>query len=964
MTKLNVIDEKNDNKHPNAYTVYVYLNKYVPLPPGINKLIAKYYAPPEINKLIVDYHAPLLELDLILLPVNLFLLLNLGKEKPDAWIDFLCYQTPYKQKSIETQIKDNKNLLPVLNNLLESKVQEIDPVFKAVIWNSKTFLGVKKDKPKSIKQLQLWSESFATDTIKPLTMSATKNFAQMVIGEQKNYFLQLVSNPEYKSQIEFEDKKDDTGLVIDSLYDFSNEFGDLYRYFPYYEQTGHVLLNMVALRNYHSLPYFDDEIDTVYDVPKFSHFVLEDKDRPKVISANKVLLTKNELELKYFEGNNFRADIDMLTNSSVQHVKVGPLLFEINLAKYGESIINIFYLNSKKQSKIHLLSAKESSSNNLGGLTTMFLPLKNYNYRPGRTITGYPNKRAFKKILTSTGFKISNELKKILFGISLQQKSRDVQTDLAVLRPCIKRYLEWVNALIKASQKCVIVKIPEDSEIINARSSLYFMDRDNPGQIDALPLNPQEVIEKIMGLYNLNLGISDINIQAVICQYFTQNQPKNLNVSQFVAEIYGLKLILERSNLSIIIKQNDFSLYAEKAWEEYLKNPQGKFPLDKEEFDPEFFPVEFESVNNIESIHFPSSVNQIIFSYMGNFFKKIDRLIRTLYNGEAKSGQKTYPVYPYQVVQQEATSSDCGFWSLFNFSRFLSNIIQPVIEKFDQDQQLQEFKVFKANANRYLDNTMQDISFAELTQILKSMADDDKSYPEFVDNLQAMQTAIDIPAYSIVNSLRIGEQQLEKTFTFGGPSVHKMQLAINMFRLSQLTNTPALHCFFIGDGQHWHVQWLALGYGKYPYGFIHMDSYAAAHVKARAATELHLLDLLQNPLAYAKNVADETMPFLKDNIHLIPKSADEKDLLTQKQLLEEYYSTTIMFFYTFRSHGFMIPHLSVLNLIEQLALRHLPKVKPQDEDFKLPLNSRLPFFQTLSKTSFAYDFYNIRDPAA
>jgi hypothetical protein len=753
----------------------------------------------------------------------------------------------------------------------------------------------------------------------------------------------LVTNPEYKSQIELEDKNDDTGQVIDSLYGFCSSPDNLYKGSLYFNQVYRFLCEMVIFANIALLPHCEHRTDTEYDVRQFPHFILEDEEKEMRIGIDKTLLKKNELELKLFEPGNFRVDVNVISGKEKgwRYIKTGPLLFTINIGGRGSGEINIFYLNSKKQSKIHLFTLEQKSCDSLGELVTQFLPLRLYS-EEYKTMLPFPRTRIFKKtIFSNDGLKISNELRRVLFGISLQQKSRDVQSDLAVLRPCIKRYIEWVNILIKASQRNVIVKIPVDKEIKNARNSLYFIDRENPTQIDALPLNPQEVIEKIMGLYNLNLGISDINIQAVICQYFTQSQPEELNVSRFITEIYGLKLILERSSLSMIVGENDFSLYVKKAWEEYLKNPQGKFPLDKEEFDPEFF-----SVVDIDSIHFPSSVNQIIFSYMKTIFEEIDPLIKKLYNGEAKLGQKAYPVYPYQVVQQEAISSDCGFWSLFNFSRFLSNIIQPAIGKFDQEQQLQEFKAFKAGANRYLGKTMQDISFAELTQILKAMADDDKSHPEFVDNLQAMQVATDIPAYSIVNSLRIGEQKLEKTFTFGGSSVHKMQLAINMFRLSQLKNTQALHCFFIGDGQHWHVQWLALGYGKHPYGFIHMDSYSAAYVKARAATELHLLDLLQNPLAYAKNVADENMQSLADNIYRVSESSDEKGLQAQKELLDEYYSTTTMFFDTFGSYDFMKPHLSVLDAMKQLALRHLPKVKPQVKDFK----SRLPFFQTLSKT--------------
>ena len=563
-----------------------------------------------------------------LLPINVFLLLHLSKIDPDtSWTDFLFYNTNSCKKDIKTQTTDNQYLIPILNQLLKRIVNENNAICFGKCKDLKNILFVNNNSTASIKQLQLWSESYPSGILKPFSKSTTSKFNEMSQAQKRNYYLQLVTNPEFKSQLELEDKTDESGLIIDSLWNFSQSVNAAdagpYRRLPH---TGHVitfLKGMVSL-NPGNLPNDSDGIKLCHN--DYPHFVSEKMAKAMGISDQKRILKESDMEMKLFESNNFWVDIDIedkYDNSrGLRYFKIGPLLFTVNSGGKGSGEINVFYLNTKKRGKIHLINVCQGRANNLAALIAQFLPLDATGYIG--TKVRLPRLRAFKKtVLATGGLKISNELNKVLYEIS-SQKSSDTQIDLAKLRPYIKRYVEWVALLIKVSNADTSVKLPAADEIKHSKNSSYFIDRNYPAQIHEYPVNPQEVIEKIMGLYKLNFAISDFNIKAVLCQYFTQEQPQNLDVSKFVEEIYSLLLILERSNLSIIIKKNDFHVYAKKAWKEYLRNPQNKFPLDMDEFDAEFLNEIFvkELQDILQFIGFAPSFYQIIFSYMDTILEK------------------------------------------------------------------------------------------------------------------------------------------------------------------------------------------------------------------------------------------------------------------------------------------------------------------------------------------------------
>jgi hypothetical protein len=348
---------------------------------------------------------------------------------------------------------------------------------------------------------------------------------------------------------------------------------------------------------------------------------------------------------------------------------------------------------------------------------------------------------------------------------------------------------------------------------------------------------------------------------------------------------------------------------------------------------PQIFTIIRQFIFEQAKIGLPTPVSHLILSYIETIFEKATPLIQYFYS-RINPSHGGYPTFNYQVVQQEAASSNCGYWALFNVYRILFRITAGTADAFDKNQLSEKFKVFKSWVNQILGGPQSDISPLQLSQVLDSMT--------FLEGLQEMQAAADMPAYTIVNSLRVGEQKLQSGFTFGGClEAIKLRFAINMYRLSlreKEQEGKTLHGFFVGDGLHWHVQWLALGYGPHRYGFIHMDSVSATYAQARSVTELHLVDILKHPIGYATNVASEVMPFLRKEITNLLSNHSRHHIKLQKQFLQVNYSILMKFFDTFEKFDFIKPHLPVRNLAKRLMA----------QSSKPPV--QLSWFQSVSQT--------------
>jgi hypothetical protein len=324
---------------------------------------------------------------------------------------------------------------------------------------------------------------------------------------------------------------------------------------------------------------------------------------------------------------------------------------------------------------------------------------------------------------------------------------------------------------------------------------------------------------------------------------------------------------------------------------------------------------------------------QVMEYLLPSLFEKITPKMVTLKNRLAfENDNNTLSVYSLDVPRQEAGSSDCGYWALFHAFKFLSAVFS--YSKVPLKSLEAPFLRFKILVRDILSNRNEDLTAVDLDRILRHAATGSeaklvKVFPKLREQLSMMNECAGIPCYTIINSLTTSEElKLEKYSTFGGYLPHlKIQIAINFYALLQQRDQPRLHFIFFGTQGHWHVQVLSISYvtpGSITFYRIDSDP-AAIPPEILQQFNLHLQDLLDNPEAYAKNVAEEVIrPIHQDLIKFYKiLQSSSAQIVDQEKIIYKHCELLNKFFSTFGKLPFAEKYLPVLELARKTAQKCL-----------------------------------------
>ncbi len=325
---------------------------------------------------------------------------------------------------------------------------------------------------------------------------------------------------------------------------------------------------------------------------------------------------------------------------------------------------------------------------------------------------------------------------------------------------------------------------------------------------------------------------------------------------------------------------------------------------------------------------------QVMEYLIPSLFEKIVAKMQRLSSYSTLENKKnTVSTRSFNVRPQKPGSSDCGYWTLLYAFNFLLDVCNPYSQPLPISlwkDLTNQFLQFKALVKNILSNRNEDLTAVDLNNIMTCATAGSEAklvelFPGLHKQLSMMNENAGIPAYTIIHSLTAAEEsKLEKSSIFGGCLPNdKMRAARNLYVLSQPCDEPRLHIIFFGTQGHWHVQILAISYftpGSITFYRVDSDP-AALSAETMQLINLHLQDLLDNPEAYAKNVAEEVIPPIHQDLIEFEKILQTSPLqvANRKEIIYKHCELLNNFFSTFGKLPLAKEYFPVLSLAKRIA---------------------------------------------
>jgi hypothetical protein len=305
----------------------------------------------------------------------------------------------------------------------------------------------------------------------------------------------------------------------------------------------------------------------------------------------------------------------------------------------------------------------------------------------------------------------------------------------------------------------------------------------------------------------------------------------------------------------------------------------------------QFIPLLIHEIQKLVQIHFPSEIALLIKDYMmPSIFNLVSKGLKKMCTVAPIEDKASFPVYRIPVAQQSPGSSDCGYWTFFNTCSVFSRI--PNLDSDSKSNSHSQFQTLKEITKKYLEKKSEDLTALDLEILLKEASKKEETelnslFPHLRENLLRSQEALGIPAYTIINSFALNEnQKFDISYIFGGCLPHlKMRLAINFYVLSKNKESglPLFHLILVGVNQHWHLQFLAFSDSKpAPIKSFLFDS-GTTPPQILQSVKAHLQDLLDNAEKYVKNVAKEMIPDIDSEVRTFSKLLRSTTFISESQ---------------------------------------------------------------------------------
>lgn len=318
-------------------------------------------------------------------------------------------------------------------------------------------------------------------------------------------------------------------------------------------------------------------------------------------------------------------------------------------------------------------------------------------------------------------------------------------------------------------------------------------------------------------------------------------------------------------------------------------------------------------------------------SVFDEFASKIDLWTRSVSTNEFKDQGAKNAVYCLPAIKQKLNRSDCGYWSLFNAFKLITELPFSSSAYFkyspsrpERDSLNNQFKQFKSWVKSHSSSSTEDLTAVTLAHIFDQVTTEKNPdlqhlFPNLQKKLLTWNETAGIPAYTIINSvLEIKDEKSTNHFVFGGnlPTL-KMQIAINLYTISQSLDKKQMHFFIIGTEGHWHVQLLATSY--YSKGSIYFFRADSGTTSPQIVQQIRAIleNLLLNSQNYIENIAEELIPPLYQELKDLTKSKSPKKILNDSaDKILEYGKVLVNFFSTFGKLPLAKKYLLTLELFK------------------------------------------------